>query len=351
MYTLKIFFISLIISFRTYSADSAVIEYARVQFQDNKGYTFLVSGGLPELCKQKKGLWYDPDSANILSRLNCENMPIVPMDVLQFSLDFFLNERNQGVLPFERQIRLKKIEPYLETVLTMIDHFALPLNNDLEEKPSLDQIQASPDFLKSKLIYYMHLSTRYCKFGTVARCCKKSNFVLSCADLAQNQNSISWDQNTYLKFASRYKPCQVIFQYTNLEVNSKEYCNRLILRSSEYFDLAGIDLSGLKPCTYIADEEAENGGFFINNQKIIFDFSDNNIREISWSDLYAMYAYIVALAQYYNTVFRQNSSVFLFNNNQLLLMTKIKLCLLQTILRLRLLLYGLSFVKYRYISW
>jgi hypothetical protein len=124
---------------------------------------------LPELCKQK-GLWHDPDSSNSFPRLDCHSMLIVPWDVLQFSLDFFLNERSEGVLPFERQIRLKKIEPYLETVLTMIDHLAMPLNNDAEEKPSLDQIQASPDFLKSKLIYYIHLSTRYCKFSIVACC-------------------------------------------------------------------------------------------------------------------------------------------------------------------------------------
>jgi hypothetical protein len=178
-----------------------------------------------------------------------------------------------------------------------------------------------------------------------------TNFVVSCVDLAQNQNSISWNGKAYLKFASTYKPCQVIFQYTDLEVHSKKYCDRLVLSSHGDFDVAGIDLSGLKPCTYIADDDVEDGGSFINNQRIIFDFSDNKIREISWSDLYAMYAYIVGLAQSYNTLFRKNPSVFLFNNNQLLLMTRIKLCLLQTILRLRLLFYGLFFVEYRYISW
>ncbi len=89
----------------------------------------------------------------------------------------------------------------------------------------------------------------------------------------------------------------------------------------------------------------------MNPDKIIFNFSSNQIKDVSFVDLCAIYSYCVGLANNSSTVFSISQSLFIFKDNPLSYVTRIKFFILCTILRLRLFFYGNIFRKYHYVMW
>lgn len=144
----------------------------------------------------------------------------------------------------------------------------------------------------------------------------------------------------------------LIFKYLPLKqhVMTDEYCNRLVLSSNDRFSLESIDLSHLGPYRVIYEDEPDDD-IEMNSDKIIFDFSSNQIKDVSFVDLCAIYSYCVGLAYHASTIFSISQSLFIFKNNPLSYVTRMKFFILCTILRLRLFFYGNKFRKYHYVMW
>lgn len=168
------------------------------------------------------------------------------------------------------------------------------------------------------------------------------------------ENFVSWDlEKIDFDFSkSMNERLFLIFKYLPLSqhVTTGEYFDRLALSSTDYFSLESIDLSHLSQFHVVYADEPEHD-IIMNPDKIVFDFSSNQIKDISFSDLCAIYSYCVGLAYYTSTIFDISQSLFIFKDNPLSFFTRMKFFILCTILRLRLFFYGNKFRKYHYVMW
>jgi hypothetical protein len=200
-------------------------------------------------------------------------------------------------------------------------------------------------------------------YGDTIQCCPEDKRFIDCSFLKMDQNYIlskkdnfSWNVvkvHEKMSFVIQ-GPHPVIFKYTvlSIPIPSRSFYSRLVIPENHLIYLIGVDFSDLKPAQLFPDGEDCTNDTIINAQKIVFDFTSNRIKRIGWSDIFAIYSYLVGLADVYSSFFGATNGVaFIFKNNPLSIETRIKLHFLRLMLRLRLLFYGHAFIKYRYVDW
>lgn len=175
---------------------------------------------------------------------------------------------------------------------------------------------------------------------------------INCLALKRYDDAISWDiEKISAAVSFEHAGLPLIFKYSDLKVHSEKYYDQLKLPENRLFYLVEVDFSDLVPSEILYDQDDDEKEYLTSSQRILFDFSSNQIKDIRWADLCAIYAYFVGLANTYGTFFTATNAGFIFKNNPLSITTCIKLHLLRIVLRLRLLSHGWSFVRYQYVTW